>query len=91
MPCPAMPLFFNAPSGVCRTKLGRGFTGLQGGRHLQQEDVSPVGWSRTRCGPGVREGTALCQEGCGGTMSLWVHQPHRNREQPYLSTGPSCP
>lgn len=62
-----------------------------GGRHLQQEGISLVGWSRTRCCPTVREGAALCQEGCGGMTLLWVHQPHSNREQPTLSMGLSFP
>lgn len=91
MLCPAAPLIFNALSEAWRIKLGKGLAGPQGVRHLQQEDVSLVGWSRIQCCPGVREGSALRQEGRGGTTSLWVPQPHSNREQPYLSMGPSFP
>lgn len=91
MLCPAVPLIFNALSEAWRINLGRDLTGPQGGRHLQQEGISPVGWSRTQCCPTVMEGAALCQEGCGGMTLLWVHQPHSNREQPTLSMGLSFP
>lgn len=88
---PAALLIFNSLSEAWRIHLGRGPTGSEGGRHLQQEGISPVSWSKTWCYPGIREGATLCQEECGRTMSLWVCQPHTNREQPYLSMGPSFP
>lgn len=40
--CPAVPLILNALPEACRSKLGGGLTGLQGGKLLQKEHSSPV-------------------------------------------------